>query len=154
MENALSTINLMPSTQMEIDKMFSILKNEILSGNENPLKLEVQLKAMEELIKKLRSDAEIKDQMIDEGMKYPEKSFELYGAKFTKTTVGVKYDFTGCNYADYENCKIEFEKAKAELKSKEDFLKALKKPVADPDSGEIINPPIKTGKESLSVKLL
>jgi len=154
MENALSTINLMPTTSQEVSKMFTMIKNEILSGNENPLKLEVQLKAMEELIKKLRSDNEIKDQMINEGMKYPESSFEVFGAKFTKTTVGVKYDFSECNYSEYKESLSNFEKAKADLKEKEDFLKGLKIPMAHPESGELINPPIKTGKESLSVKLL
>ena len=69
MENALSTINLMPTTSQEVSKMFTMVKNEILSGNENPLKLEVQLKAIEELIKKLRSDEEIKESV----RKYQEK---------------------------------------------------------------------------------
>jgi len=154
MENAISTINLMPSTQSEVDRMYLMIKNEILSGSENPLKLEVQLKAMEDLIKKLRSDEEIKDQMIIEGYKHPEKSFEMYGAKFTKTTVSVKYDFSDCNDQEYLNLKHITDSYKKELKEREDFLKGLKKSMADPESGEIINPPVKIGKESISVKLL
>ncbi len=151
---ALSTINLMPSTNNEVDKMFTLIKQEILSGNENPLKLEVQLKAMETLIKKLRSDNEIKEQMIDEGMKYPEKSFELFGAKFIKTTVGVKYDFDVCQDSEWQDIKEHAENYKAKLKEREDFLKALKQPVVNPDTGEMIYPAKKTGKESISVKLL
>jgi hypothetical protein len=151
---AISTINLMPSTNNEVDKMFTLIKQEILSGKENPLKLEVQLKAMETLIKKLRSDNEIKEQMIDEGMKYPEKSFELFGAKFIKTTVGVKYDFSACRDSEYDDLKVKFDNLKAKLKEKEDFLKSLKQQVANPDTGEIIYPAKKTGKESISVKLL
>lgn len=151
---AISTINLMPSTNNEVDKMFALIKQEILSGNENPLKLEVQLKAMETLIKKLRSDNEIKEQMIDEGMKYPEKSFEMYGAKFNKTTVGVKYDFDVCQDSEWQDIKAHVENYKAKLKAREDFLKALKQPVVNPDTGEMIYPANKTGKETLSVKLL
>jgi len=151
---ALSTINLMPSTNNEVDKMFTLIKQEILSGNENPLKLEVQLKAMEILIKKLRSDNEIKEQMIDEGMKYPEKSFELFGAKFSKTTVGVKYDFDVCQDSEWQDIKEHVENYKAKLKEREDFLKTLKQPVVNPDTGEMIYPANKTGKESISVKLL
>jgi len=154
MENAISTINLMPSTTQEVSKMFVKLKEELLSGKEDPLKLEVQLKSMEELIKKLRSDEEIKEQMINEGMKYPDNSFQLYGAKFTKTTVGVKYDFKACQDSEWNQLKIKFDNAKKELKEKEDFLKTLKKDVVNPNTGELISPPIKTGKESLSVKLL
>ena len=154
MENAISTINLMPSTSQEISKMFIKLKEELLSGNEEPLKLEVQLKGMEELIKKLRSDDDIKDQMINEGMKYPDKSFEIYGAKFTKTTVGVKYDFDVCNDSEWKSLKHITDSYKSELKERENFLKGLKKDVVNPETGELISPPIKTGKESLSVKLL
>ncbi len=151
---AISTINLMPSTNNEVDKMFTLIKQEILSGKENPLKLEVQLKAMETLIKKLRSDNEIKDQMINEGMKYPEKSFEIFGAKFSKTTVGVKYDFDVCQDSEWQDIKEHAENYKAKLKEREDFLKALKQPVVNPDTGEMIYPANKTGKETLSVKLL
>lgn len=151
---AISTINLMPSTNNEVDKMFTLIKQEILSGDENPLKLEVQLKAMETLIKKLRSDNEIKEQMIDEGMKYPEKSFELFGAKFSKTTVGVKYDFNVCQDSEWQDIKAHVENYKSKLKAREDFLKALKQPVVNPDTGEMIFPANKTGKETLSVKLL
>lgn len=151
---AISTINLMPSTNNEVDKMFTLIKQEILSGKENPLKLEVQLKAMETLIKKLRSDNEVKDQMINEGMKYPEKSFEIFGAKFSKTTVGVKYDFDVCQDSEWQNIKEHAENYKAKLKEREDFLKTLKQPVVNPDTGEMIYPANKTGKESISVKLL
>ena len=151
---AISTINLMPSTNNEVDKMFTLIKQEILSGKENPLKLEVQLKAMETLIKKLRSDNEVKDQMINEGMKYPEKSFEIFGAKFSKTTVGVKYDFDVCQDSEWQDIKEHAENYKAKLKEREDFLKTLKQPVVNPDTGEMIYPANKTGKESISVKLL
>lgn len=151
---AISVINLMPSTSSEVSKMFLILKQEILSGNENPLKIEVQLKGIEDLIKKLRGDAEIKDQMILEGNKYPEKSFEIYGAKFSKTTVGVKFDFTECGDSEWVQLANNLSISKLKLKEKEGFLKTLKKQIANPENGELINPPIKTGKESISVKLL
>lgn len=150
----LSTIKLIPSTQRELDKLYLMIKNEILSGNENPLNIEVHLKAMEELIKKLRADNDIKDQMISEGYKYPEKSFEVFGAKFTKTVFGVKYDFSVCNDSEHKLLSDNVIYAKTKLKEKETFLKALKRDIAMPDTGEIVSPPIKTSKESMSVKLL
>jgi hypothetical protein len=147
-------INQMPSTLKDISVAFMAIKQEILSGEKDPLMLEVKLKAMEELVKRLRSDSEIKEAVINEGMKHPEKTFEMYGASFSKTTVGVKYDFTGCNDKEYFDLKEQDSKLSAKLKEKETFLKSLKKSMADPDTGEIINPPLKYGKESLSVTIL
>lgn len=57
---ALSTIADAPITYVEIGNLIHYMKQELLSGEYNPLDVELKLKAMEETIKQLRSDEEIR----------------------------------------------------------------------------------------------
>lgn len=151
--NGLSTINLMPSTNNEIDTMFVKIKQEILSGNEDPLKLEVQLKSIEDLVKRLRKDQDIKAQLMVECDKYPDKTFESNGAKFTKTS-RASYDYESSEDSIWSDLKTKETDIKTKLKDRETFLKAIKEEVVNSETGEVIYPPIKSSSESISVKLL
>jgi len=90
--NALSTITVMPSTKAEIEVFVSKVKTEILSGDYNPVVIDVQLKAMEELIKAIRKEPEIREYILDE-ISRNEKTFELGNAKITQKD-SVRYDYS------------------------------------------------------------
>jgi hypothetical protein len=149
-----SLINLMPSTKSEMLLFVEKTVNMVNAGEVNPLELSVKLKVIEETIGKIRK--EIADKATDEAIKYG-KSFEKNGCKVEVANVGVKYDFTNCNDALWSEIDKSIKDATEEKKKRETFLKSLDKPFnyVDDTTGEIrlINPPIKTGKESVKITI-
>jgi len=139
---AITLIKALPSNKTELDNYVNLVKQQILSGSENPLKIAIQLKAMGEIISSLTKDADIKSLILDEAEKYPEKSFDDYGARFEKKEVGVKYDYS--NDGKWVKINNEIKVLSILRKDREDLLKTIKSEnVADSESGEILNPPIK-----------
>jgi hypothetical protein len=129
MENALSTLANLPSTKVQIKTFVEKAKEEILSGQYDPLQVEVVLKAFEETVKALRDDKDIKDQLSDEVSKY-EKSFVKFGAKITQSSRTVM-DYKHCQDAvlmDLER-QVQDRKKKLELGFDSDTGEALTKPV-------------------------
>jgi len=153
MNNALSQITAMPSTLKGIDDFFLKAKKEILSGKYDPLQIEVYLKAIEDIIKKLRTDKDIKYASITEAYKYKEKTFEVFGAKFNLRETGVKYDYTNTGDVKWERLDSQINDLSIKKKERETFLKTVKEPIADVEDGYIINPPVKTSTESIAVTL-
>jgi len=152
MENAISLINTMPSNKEEIQSFFNQAKGMILSGHENPLKIKVQLKALEALLKKLNLDKDIEYYELEEANKHG-KTFDLFNAKFQVKEVGVKYDFSNCNDYEYEKLIKEMNEIDIKIKEKEKELKGLKKEMAETDTGNIIYPPAKSSKTKVTVEL-
>lgn len=137
-----SVMALMPTTKASLQNFIKGAKEEILNGYSEPLEVAIQLKAMEEIIKSLRQDPDIKDLIISEAEKYG-KTFEEKGAKFTLKQ-SVRYE--------YNDDRISA--LKAEIKARETMLKALTGEMADPETGEILKPAIKKGSDSISITLL
>ena len=121
-----------PATETQIAVVVKDAKIKILSGDYNPLDLEVQLKAMEEVIKRLRSDKDVKEYVIEEAEKYPEKSFKHGSVTITKANRKT-YDFT--QDEEWRRLKtIEIDKAD-DRKLRE---KKLKGSFVDSETGEIV----------------
>lgn len=127
MDNALSFITEFNLTRSQIDFFAQKALNEIDTGLYNPLSIHLCLKAMEELIKKIKE--RISEQVMQEAEKYG-KSFEYMGAKFQMSQRRT-YDYS----VDDTWAKIN-----RSLKQREELLKYLTSPLADTETGEIINP--------------
>ena len=121
-----------PATHTEIDEVVGNAKDKILSGDYNPLELEIQLKALEETIKRIRADRTVKEYVAEEADKYPEKSFKLGSVMITKGTRKV-YDFS--QDKEWIQLKTIEITAADERKLRE---KKLKSSFVDSDSGEIV----------------
>jgi hypothetical protein len=128
MENALSTITQFNLTKSQIDSFARKALDEIDTGMYHPLAIHLCLKVMEELVKKLREG--IAEQVIEEAEKYGGKDFEFGGAKIQLSNRRT-YDFS------QDHTWTELDQAK---KERENMLKNLSQPVADPDSGEMVYP--------------
>jgi hypothetical protein len=142
METAISTLSYFPDTKEQSINFAEKLVNEVLSGMTDPIKVDVQLKILEDMIKKVRD--QIKQNVLKEADKYGEKSFNLNGAKITisgKTT----YDYKSCNYSKYNDLIDSKEKMETMLKSLTDKL-------VDPYTGEIILPPAKKYSPFLKIE--
>ena len=90
MDNALSYITQFSLTRSQIDLFTQKVLEEIDSGNYNPLSVHLCLKAMEELVKRIKTG--IAEQVLIEAEKYG-KSFEYLGA-MVKLSERRTYDFS------------------------------------------------------------
>ena len=140
MDNALSYITQFSLTRSQIDFFVNKVLNEIDSGEYNPLTIHLCLKAMEELVKKIKEG--IADQVMIEAEKYG-KSFEYMGAKVElseRRTYEYSQDLT-------------WSQINKSLKQREELLKYLTAPLADTKTGEIINPPPFKTTQVISISL-
>lgn len=136
--NALNVITLMPSTkQQQVDFSTQVI-NSVINGEFNALELDIHLKSIEDTIKLIRINNQVKGSVMDECDKYPTKNIELLGAKITRVSKAT-YDFS--EDSEYNELNEELTAAKGNIKQRETFLKALTKEVADPITGELIYPP-------------
>lgn len=152
--NTLSTITIMPENKASLEVYKSNLKSEILAGNENPLRIAKVLKSLEETIKFLREDKEIREAILNEAMKYGAKTFETFGVEFQIKEVGVKYDFTACDDQEWNKLQKEYEILEKKIEVRETFLKSISpdQQIYD-ENGVQLLPPAKKSTTSVTVKL-
>lgn len=99
-------------------------------GHQSPIDLMIKVRALEDLATMIKK--EIKEDVVDELMKYGSK--EDIVIRGVKLAIASKRTFNYKSDADW----VKLEKDK---KDREAFLKGLQKPMADPDTGDIISPP-------------
>ena len=92
------------------------------------LELEVKLRALEDISKKIRGDIRIKNAVYDMALNYDGQQYMEHEVKITTRKT-----------ADYKDDE-EWVLLRAKVKSREMFLKSLKAPVLDKDTGEYIQP--------------
>lgn len=148
-------LGLMASTSTQIDVFSDGIIQSVKGGDLNPLHALIQLRAMEQASKRILS--EIKENLLTEANKYPEKSFTFMGNEITKAEHGTKYEFSNCGDPVWEMLDQQKDSIAKSIKEREDFLKALKSPLETLDklSGEIVtlSPPTKTSQSGLTVKI-
>ncbi len=123
----LSIIQQFSLTKTQIDVLSRRVLEEIDGGNHNPLNIFLCLKAMEELVKRLKDG--IADQVLAEAEKYG-KQFDYLGSR-VQLSERRTYDFS----CDSTWCELDKTK-----KQREEMLRHITQPVADPDTGEMIYP--------------
>ena len=123
MESALSYINVLPSTGSEQDIFANQVIESVKAGQIDALKLDIQLKSIENTIDMIRKSKSVKEAVINEYSKYlgEGKTIELHGAKIN---VSERKKWT---YKDdeYEALNKELEEIKARIKSREIILQAM-----------------------------
>ena len=127
MDNALSFITEFNLTRSQIDQYVQKAIEQIDTGLYNPLSIHLCLKAMEDLIKKIKEG--IAEQVLTEAEKYG-KSFDYMGAR-VQLTERRTYDYS------MDDTWAQINRS---LKQREELLKYITAPLADTETGEIINP--------------
>lgn len=151
--NALSIFGLMPENKAQINSFIQAAKNEILSGEYDPIKVEVQLKIMEELISGLRKDTEIRNQLLTELDKYTEKTIVIYGTDITKSSRST-LDYSTCNDSILQDLQAEADDINSKVKARQEMLKNIvPMSVVNPETGEYLNPPSKKTTEVITIKI-
>jgi len=147
---ATGTIKLLPVSKGQLQLFRNKYIGEI-AENGDALEAAVQLKAMEELVDMLRKSKELREMIMSQVDKYPEKQFEYMGVDIQKCELGTKYDYTRdrvwCDLNAQERTLSE------KRKERESLLKAMKEEMANPDTGEIIYPAIKTSESFIKITI-
>jgi len=155
MSSPSSLLHLNPSTSSEIQFFASSIIEEVKGGTESPLRVLIQLRAIEKASKQILEG--IKDEIVTAAEKYPTKDFELWGNKLEKSEVGISYDFSVCQDPTYERLEVDFNTAKERLDERKEFLKRIKvpTPVGDVVTGELvtIHPPQRTSTTGVKVTI-
>jgi hypothetical protein len=129
--NAIAELFRLPETKSQRETFVAACVSEIKSGIHNPLNIDIQLKNLEETIKAIRE--QVKEDILAELAKYPDKTFEYNGVTFTKKNASV------------------WSSLKETIKAREALLKNVTTPIADAETGEMIEPAIKKSTETYSI---
>jgi len=138
---ALSVLHPMPETSDQVQHFISLAVNEALSGDTELLELYRRLYASKEAL--LGIIEGIKPYLLQEAARHKSRGhFNAFGVDYS---ISQKTDpqYKASKWSRYLDAERELKECKA-------FLKALKSPVADPTTGEMIDPvPVKVS-DSLS----
>jgi len=146
--NALQQLNNLPERKEQIKTFAQAGIDEILNGNYSALEFKLRADFIKKALDQILDHAVVNDLVLHEARKYEGQDY-----KNCKVSVISKktWNYDQCNDNRYDDIKTVLEKAKADLKNQEDFLKTLTFPIADLD-GNIINPPTFTETEYITIK--
>jgi chorismate synthase len=133
----MNTLQKLPTTKADIEPFVNKAIEEILSGNVDPLRTEIELKILAEAIDKIRKDIRVKNYVYAEAEKYNKQEF-----------LGCKILLSIRNTPDYSGDN-EWMTLKAKLKAREASLKATNG--VDMETGEEVV--IYKSTEVLTIKL-
>lgn len=154
MDTALKILSQFPETKADIERTAMTIRNIVLEGETNELQLWKQVVAMEKLVAAIKSDALIKDAVLEKAERYGGKPFDAYNASFRIGETGVKYDYLSCFDTEYEQICAEVDKWTAKKKEREEFLKTIRtdQTVFGADGVQLM-PPAKTSTTSVIVTI-
>ena len=143
MENALSQITPFNLDRDQINHFISKATEEAISGNYDLLDIFYNLKVLSEISDSLLKN--LKDDIFEEAEKYEGKEFFYKGVKISKVIR---------NTPIYKTCNDSvLNEAEKVVKERKAMLKNLTKPMADPETGEIIKPPVVSSTSYLTIKI-
>ena len=147
-------LSLFETTKAERQDFAQSVVNGLKEGHSDPLKVHLQVKCMEDLIKQITSHPDYKELTLEEAAKYG-KSFEHYNAKFEVKEMGVKYDYTQCGDPIYNKLAEELAELEKQVKDRQAFLKTVQPGTQLLIEDEVVTlyPPIKTSTTSITVNL-
>lgn len=134
---AMNTLQKLPLKKADIEPFVNRAIEEIVSGNIDPLRAEIQLKILEESINKIRKDIRVKNFVRDEALKYDKQTF-----------LGCKISISYRQTADYSGDN-EWLTLKGKLKAREALLKECGG--VDPETGEEVV--LYKSQEVLTIKI-
>lgn len=156
MNSTLAIFKNFPQSKDEISVAIKNIKAEIMSGDFSPLEIDLHLKKIEEVVKGIREDKEVKSVVLDELLKYSEKTVKAYGCEISKVNRS-SWDYDLCNDSELFNLEREAMAANERLKDRQKFLQSLRDEMTIVTSDGVIEticPPLKKSTETFSIKIL
>ena len=131
-------------------KIIGDIIEKVLNGEVDPLKLDIWLKAHEDIIKAIRKNEAIKEITLDEARKYG-ITFDVFGATVTITN---RKKWTYYNDAELEGLEEKAESLNKKIKSRQRKLQVARQSIHgldDPETGKPLSAP--DYKESTFLKI-
>ena len=161
MTNELSTtsiLSLFETTKEQRESFALDLIDKIDSGNVDPLKVHLQVKCMEDVVKLINANTNYKKAILESAENVGQKSFHFHNAKFEIKETGVKYDFSKCEDEVLTRLYSQQSELDAKVKSRESMLKTVSAKgmiITDEETGETftVYPPAKSSTTSVAVTL-
>lgn len=156
--SALAIFKGIPTTKADIEVCVNNFIEEMLSGDYSALEIDLHLKKVEEIVKTIRENKEVKLAVMNELHLYPEKNVMINGCEVTKkSTSSWNYDL--CNDSVLFKLQKEAEEINKALKDRQIFLQMIPVDsitVVNEETGAIdtIYKAEKIRKEIFSVKIL
>jgi hypothetical protein len=151
MEHALSTLTVLPATKKERAHFISKVIDEVQSGARNPIEAYVLLNNLKTLAAELSKSDEFKEAVIRTMMYY-----DQYKTGFGNFEISLSerksYEFETCEDSEWERLDAEIKSLNVLKKERENFLKTIKQPIGNIETGEVIHPPAYTSTEVITVK--
>lgn len=147
--NALTQLTNLPERKEQIKTFANAGIDEILNGNYSALEFKMRADFIRKALDQIEAHAAVKDLILLEGKKFEGQDY--FGCQI-KSQSRKTYDFNACGSVDWERNNAALNDAKARQKAIESELKAMLSPKADPETGNIINPPTFTSSEFLVIK--
>ena len=143
-----------PLTKEGLTQLATVIVKGVLDGDKNALEVDIQLRYLAELVDMIRKHALMKREVQDEADKYPEKTFDAYGATVTKTQRS-DFDYSQCDDSVWNQIIKDILILNDQRKRRETFLKSLggDSCAVNEETGELINPPLKQSSDSLRISL-
>ena len=151
METAISTLSVLPETREQQHTFANKAIEELMNGNHDLLKVWQQMSIIADTLNEIKESVTLKNAVIAELEKYGKDGKEVNGCKLTVSQRRT-FDFSTTNHEGWRMAEEELNNWKETKKESETFLKALKSPVVDPDTGVVINPPTFTVNQFVVVK--
>lgn len=150
-------LSLFETTKEERLSFCNDLIEKIDNGEADALKIHLQIKSAEDMIKRLNENSIYKKHLLDAAEKMGGKSFDFHNAKFEIKEVGVKYDYSQCNDPELSEMSAQLTDLEAKVKARQKFLQMI--PLAGmaiiTNDGEAVTvyPPSKSSTTSVAVTL-
>ena len=153
-----SALSLFETTKEARAAFVNEIIDQVHEGQADPIKVHLQLKCAEDIIKQITGNETFRKDLIDACDNQGGKSFTFQNAKFEKKEVGVKYDYSQCNDAKLAELEAEMAQLSEAVKARQELLKTAPQSgliVTDPESGETytVYPPAKSSTTSIAVTL-
>ena len=160
MTNQLSTISILSLFETNKDQRQSFalgVVNALDNGEVDPLKIHLQVKCMEDIIKLLNTNTNYKKSVLEAAEVYGQKSFEFQHSKVEIKEVGTKYDFSQCSDPVLERLHDQQKELNEAVKARETMLKTVPAKGLElvTEDGEVITvyPPSKSSTTSVAITL-
>lgn len=152
-----SIVALFETSKAERASFVTMLVEQIGNGEVDPLKIHLQVKAMEEVIENLKAEPAYKESVLTAAQQHGKK-FQYGSAEVAIQEVGTKYDYSGTNDPVIDRLKWQADKAASELKERQKFLQNIPTDgmvITDEETGETVKvyPPAKSSTTSVVVRL-
>ena len=161
---SVKVLSMIDTNKAQREQFVQEVIDSMQDGKVDPLKIHVQVKCMEQIIKMFtdgkdypKTSKVYKELVLDEANKHGKK-FEYHNAEFKIGEVGVKYDWSKCGDEELLKSMAIYEAMGEAIKKRQEFLKTLPSEglsQVDEATGDVVKlwPPSKSSSTSVSVSL-